>query len=221
MMPSKRGDGSVATKATTTERTTWEDPNAVEVHVALDDITPPIWRRLVVPVDTTLAQLHHILQAAMGWTDSHLHEFDIGGLRYGDPDMLNEDRFEDDAQAFDASQVRLKDFSRKPGTAFTYVYDFGDNWRHTITLEKLVAVTPAPKTATCIGGARCCPPEDVGSTSGYAEFLRILSSTDPEDLEEQRQMKRWSGGRFDAERFDVAKTDKAVRGTLRKRPLAR
>lgn len=207
----------MATKASATERTVWEDPNAVEVHVVLDDIEPEIWRRLIVPLDTTLAQLHHILQAAIGWTDSHLHEFDIGGLRYGDQDMLNEDRFKDDAQAFDASEVRLKDFSRKPGTAFTYIYDFGDNWRHTITLEKLVAIIPAPKTATCIAGARCCPPEDVGSTSGYEEFLRVLSSTDPEDREEQRHLKRWSGGKFDPEHFDLAKSDKAVRSAMRMR----
>lgn len=207
----------MATKASATEPTTWQDPNAVEVHVVLNDIEPAIWRRLIVPLNTTLAELHHILQAAMGWTDSHLHEFDIGGLRYGDPDMLNEDRFEDDAQAFDAAQVRLKDFSRKPGTAFTYIYDFGDNWRHTITLEKLVAITPAPKTATCVAGARCCPPEDVGSTSGYEEFLRVLSSTDPEDREEQRHLKRWSGGKFDPERFDLVKTDKKVRAPLKKR----
>ena len=205
-------------KISTTSKLTWEEPNAVQLHVALDDITPQIWRRLMVPLDTTLAQLHHILQAAMGWTDSHLHEFDIGGLRYGDIDLLNEDRFEDDAQAFDASQVRLNDFSRQPGTAFTYVYDFGDNWRHRVTLEELEAVTPAPKTATCIAGARCCPPEDVGSTSGYEEFLRVLLTPEPEELDEQRQMKRWSGGRFDPERFDVAKTDKKVRAALRKRP---
>jgi hypothetical protein len=218
MMPSNNGDGSVATKASTTERTTWEEPNAVEVHVALDDIAPQIWRRLIVPLDTTLAQLHHILQAAMGWTDSHLHEFDIGGLRYGDIDMLNEDRFEDDAQAFDAAEVRLKDFSRKPGTAFTYIYDFGDNWRHTITLENLVAVTPTPKTAICIAGARCCPPEDVGGTGGYENFLRVMFNPEPEELDEQRDFKRWSGGRFDPERFDVAKIDKKVRTALRKRP---
>lgn len=204
-------------QTSTTVKPTWEEPNAVEVHVVLVNITPQIWRRLVVPLDTTLAQLHHVLQAAMGWTDSHLHEFDIGGLRYGDVDLLNADRFADDAQAFDAAEVRLRDFSRMPGTAFTYVYDFGDNWRHTITLEKLVAVTPAPKSATCIDGARCCPPEDVGGSTGYAEFLRILLHPEPEEIDEQRQLKRWSGGRFDPERFDLAKTDKKVRAALRRR----
>ena len=138
-----------------------------------------IWRRHVVPLRTTLAELHHILQAAMGWTDSHLHEFAIGGLRYGDINLLNAELSEDDALAFDAFEVRLRDFSRAPGTAFTYVYDFGDNWRHTVTLEKLVAVKPAPKTATCIGGERSCPPEDVGGPDGYFEFLRVLCRPNP------------------------------------------
>jgi hypothetical protein len=71
---------------------TWEDPNAVQIRVSLDGVEPAIFRRLVVPLDNTLAQLHHILQAAMGWTDSHLHQFEIGGLRFGDPELLNKDR---------------------------------------------------------------------------------------------------------------------------------
>ena len=70
----------------------WEEPNAVQIRVALDEVEPAIWRRLVVPLQTTLAQLHHILQAAMGWTDSHLHQFEIGGLRFGDPELLNQDQ---------------------------------------------------------------------------------------------------------------------------------
>jgi len=190
------------------------------VHVALVDIAPEIWRRLLVPLDTTLVELHRILQAAMGWTDSHLHEFEIGGLRYGDADLLNEDRFDDQSQAFDASPIRLRDFCRGAGTSFTYVYDFGDNWRHRVTLEKEVATKPAPKTASCIGGSRCCPPEDVGGTGGYKNFMRILLHPEPEELEEQRALKRWSGGRFDPERFDLAKADKAVRAASRKARIA-
>jgi hypothetical protein len=133
----------------TDPRRQWQEPNAVQIYVALEDIEPAIWRRLVVPIHTTLAELHHILQAAMGWTDSHLHQFEIGGLRYGDHELLNEDRFEDDQQAFDASAVRLCDFTfrKGDGRAFTYVYDFGDNWRHTVRLEELLALDPAPKTA--------------------------------------------------------------------------
>ena len=111
----------------------------------------------------------------------------------------------------------MRDFSREPGTSFKYVYDFGDNWRHTVTMETFLAVNPAPKTATCVDGARCCPPEDVGGPHGYFEFLRVLLSPDPDEIEEQRHLKRWSGGKFDPDRFDLAKTDKAVRGALRKR----
>ena len=199
-----------------TQRPVWQELNAVQIRVALDDIEPPVCRRLIVPLGTTLAELHYIIQAAMGWTDSHMHEFEIGGLSYGDIEVLSAERTDDDARVYDANEVRLRDFSRQPGTSFKYVYDYGDNWRHTVTLEKVLAVKPAPKTATCIEGARSCPPEDVGGTSGYFEFLRVLLAPDPDELEEQRHLKRWSGGKFDAERFDLAKTDKAVRGGLRK-----
>ena len=207
----------VSTETTTTQYTVWEELNAVQIHIALDDIEPLVWRRLVVPLRTTLAELHHILQAAMGWTDSHLHDFGVGGLTYGDIELLSAERDDDDARVYDANEVRMRDFSRQPGTSFKYVYDYGDNWRHTVTLEKILAVKPAPKTATCIDGARCCPPEDVGGTSGYFEFQRVMLAPDPDEVEEQRHLKRWSGGKFDSERFDLAKTDKAVRGALRKR----
>lgn len=209
----------VSTETDTSPRTAWEEPNAVQIHVALEDIEPAIWRRLIVPIHTTLAQLHHILQAAIGWTDSHLHQFEIGGLRYGDVEMLNQDRFEGNAQAFDASEVRLRDFHffKGDGPTFTYTYDFGDDWRHTVRLETLLAVKPVPKTATCVEGARCCPPEDVGGPHGYFEFLRVLLSPEPDEIEEYQHLKRWSGGKFNPERFDLAKKDKAVRGALRKR----
>ena len=164
----------------------------MQVHVTLDEILPPVWRRLVVPLDTTLAELHHILQAAMGWTNSHLHEFEVGGLSYGDIDTLSAERTHDDARVYDSNEVRLRDFSRKPGTSFIYVYDYGDDWRH--KLEKLVTLKPAPKTATCVEGGRCCPPEDVGGPTGYFEFLRVLLSPEPDEIEEQRHLKRWSGG---------------------------
>lgn len=209
------GGDTVATEIST-QRPAWQELNAVQIRVALDDIEPPVWRRLVVPLGTTLAELHYIIQAAMGWIDSHMHEFEIGGLSYGDIEVLSAERTDDDARVYDANEVRLRDFSRQPGTSFKYVYDYGDNWRHTVTLEKVLAVKPAPKTATCIEGARSCPPEDVGGTSGYYEFLRVLLAPDPDELEEQRHLKGWSGGKFDAERFDLAKTDKAVRGALRK-----
>jgi Plasmid pRiA4b ORF-3-like protein len=110
----------VATEIST-QRPVWQELNAVQIRVALDDIEPPVWRRLVVPLGTTLAELHYIIQAAMGWSDSHMHEFEIGGLSYGDIEVLSAERTDDDARVYDANEVRLRDFSRQPGTSFNYV----------------------------------------------------------------------------------------------------
>ena len=202
------------------ERMTYETPNAAQVYIELNGIEPKVWRRLVLPLSLNLAQLHYILQVAFGWTNSHLHHFLIGGLRYGDADFAESERLDgDEPRTFEAAGVRIQDFTfyRGAGIEFEYVYDFGDNWTHKVTFEDLLAISPAPKTAVCTGGARCCPPEDVGGPGGYAEFLRVLFKPEKDELDEQRNLKRWSGGRFDPERFDCAKTDKAVRGALRKR----
>ena len=86
-----------------TQRPVWQELNAVQIRVALDDIEPPVWRRLVVPLATKLAELHYIIQAAMGWTDSHMHEFEIGGLSYGGIEVLSAERTDDDARVYDAN----------------------------------------------------------------------------------------------------------------------
>lgn len=193
----------------------WKEPNAIQIRVALENVEPVVYRRLVVPLYTTLSELHFILQAAMGWTDSHLHEFGIGGLRYGPP-MLNDGIPDDCSRALDSAAVRLRDFDfvLGSGPSFTYLYDLGDCWRHTVTFEKMLSLTPAPRTAICIEGARSCPPEDVGGSDGYFEFLRVLLSPEPGEIEEQKQLRRRCGGSFNPGYFDLDKTDRAVRGAL-------
>jgi Plasmid pRiA4b ORF-3-like protein len=184
---------------------------AVQLRVTLLGIEPAIWRRLLVPRPYTLAQLHRVIQAAFGWWDAHLHEFDIGGLRYGDPEV--EDLgFEDDPRIFDEGEVRLRDFRSEPGLSFLYIYDLGDNWQHRVEIERLVPLTTAQRQATCLDGARARPPEDVGSVSGYEAFLEIMA--DPQHPE-HRDTKRWAGGHFDPEWFDRETTDKDVRNALR------
>ncbi len=116
---------------------TFTVPNAVQLRVALTEIEPPIWRRLVVPWTFHLGQLHLVLQAAFGWWNSHLHEFRIGGLFYGDPEQVGVPEFEGDLRHFDETEVRLLDFDRGERVSFTYVYDFGDNWAHTVTVEEI------------------------------------------------------------------------------------
>jgi len=183
---------------------------AVQVRVSIDRIEPQIWRRLVVPLHFHLRELHLVLQAAFGWTNSHLHEFEIGGLSYGG-EWADAERGEDDPRTFEEMEVRLRDFTREPGMTFCYVYDMGDNWVHTVCLEKHLEVEPAPKMARCVEGARARPPEDVGGPSGYQEFLEAV--LDPTH-EEHRAMVRWAGGHFDPEWFDLELINKDVERAL-------
>jgi hypothetical protein len=122
--------------------------------VTLLDIEPAIWRQLVIPWRFHLGQLHRVIQAAFGWWDSHLHQFMIGGLRYGDPEQVGEPEFEDDARSFDETAVRLRDFGRVPDQSFLYLYVFGDHWQHHITFERrhdpdpaTLPASPAPEPA--------------------------------------------------------------------------
>jgi hypothetical protein len=117
-----------------------QEPNALQLRVALAEIEPAIWRRLIVPRNFHLGQLHRVIQAAFGWWDCHLHEFRIGGLSYRDAEFC-EPEFEDDARSFDESDVRLRDFDRSEGLSFLYVYDFGDDWAHVVKFERLLALS--------------------------------------------------------------------------------
>jgi hypothetical protein len=181
-----------------------------QLNVRLIEIDPPIWRRLLVPPDWTLAKLHRVLQAAFGWTDAHLHEFHIGGLRYGDPDLLN-DGF-DGPRVFDYAEVRLLDFLGQPEAVFVYVYDFGDNWQHEIRIEAWPEVEAAPKQAQCLDGARARPPEDVGGPWSYGDFQEAIR--DPEHDDHASNL-RWAGGHFDPEWFDLEVINKDLRNAMR------
>ncbi len=147
--------------------------NAAQIRATLLDVEPPVWRRLIVPWEWNLAQVHLVIQAAFNWYNYHLHEFLIGGLRYGDTGN-DEGAFEDSPRLYEEQDVRLLDFERTPGTILTYVYDLGDDWRHALELERYHALDEAPKLASCTGGAGARPPEDVGGAGGYHNFLTIM-----------------------------------------------
>ncbi len=164
-----------------------------QLKATILETKPPIWRRVLVDGDTTLARLHDILQAAFGWWNCHLHEFEIEGVRYGTDDgedwgdpPKNERRF------------RLRNVVQA-GSSFLYVYDFGDYWRHKVTVEKILPAGPGATWPACIGGRRACPPEDCGGPWGYQSFLEAIS--DP-DHEEHERMLEWVGGTFDPDAFD-------------------
>lgn len=169
-------------------------PVIYQFKVTLEGIEPPIWRRFLVPSRITLSGLHDVLQLVMGWTNSHLYEFEIGGAPYGEPD--------DDAgpDLRDAAHVRLNELVTTPGAHFTYEYDFGDYWLHRLIVERLLPPKDGAEHPRCTAGSRACPPEDCGGTPGYEELLEILR--DPSHREHAR-MRTWAGKGFDPEAFDL------------------
>jgi hypothetical protein len=184
--------------------------NATQIKVSINEIEPCIWRRLVLPVHWNLEHLHLGIQAAFNWWNYHLYEFRIGGLRYGDVELLTEDATNDDPRVFDQREVRLLDFEQ--GAVFSYHYDFGDGWRHTVAVEEFLTLSATPKHATCVAGERARPPEDVGGVSGYERFLEIIADRDDPEYAETI---RWGGGYFDPEWFDLSIVDKDLRNALR------
>lgn len=171
-----------------------------QLKVTLNHIKPPIWRRVEVPVDVKLGKLHRILQAAMGWTDIHLHAFRIGNECYGvpDPDFPSDTKNE--------RNIRLDSVAQQ-GDRFFYDYDFGDGWEHEIKVEKILPAETAVHYPRCVDGKRACPPEDCGGPPGYEYLLEALA--DPEH-EEHDSMIEWIGGEFDPEVFDVEKVNQAL-----------
>jgi Plasmid pRiA4b ORF-3-like protein len=192
------------------EPKTSADPNAVyQFKITLIGSNPPIWRRIQV-ADGTLDKLHEHIQTAMGWTNSHLHQFEIGEKRYGDPELLD-DGF-DDVECVDSTRARLSKIVPKTGKrfSFTYEYDFGDGWEHEVLFEGCPKKESGKNYPLCLEGDRACPPEDVGGIVGFYEFLEAL--TDPKH-ERHEDFKEW-GGDFDPEKFDARQATKAMKKGL-------
>ena len=180
-----------------------------QFKITLLESQPPIWRRIQVE-DCTLDKLHEHIQTAMGWTNSHLHQFEITDQRYGDPDLLEED-FEEfgyiNSTHTKISQILPKDRTR---FRFIYEYDFGDDWLHEVLFEGCPKPQPRKKYPLCLEGERACPPEDVGGIGGYAEFLEALA--DPQH-EEHAAFLQWSGP-FNPDEFDAQAATKAMKEGL-------
>jgi Plasmid pRiA4b ORF-3-like protein len=168
----------------------------VQLRIELLRIKPHVWRRVIVPETVTLARLHTILQAAMGWTESHLHGYEIANRRYGieDPDWPSS------VPKLDERRARLKSIIDEQVKDFTYLYDFGDGWEHRVTIEGLVASEMGRQPSVCTAGESACPPEDVGGEPGYETFLAAIA--DPRN-ERHVELKEWIGYPFDPHAFDL------------------
>ncbi len=174
-----------------------------QLKVTLQHTKPPIWRRIQVRASITLPRLHDTIQVAMGWTDSHLHQFMIDGVEYGlpDPDFADDMRSE--------QRIKLERVVTTEKDRFVYEYDFGDSWTHILLLEKILPHDPEIHYPRCLAGKRACPPEDVGGAWGYAEFLEAVGKS---DHPEHDDMLEWCGGEFDPEAFSFDETNQALKG---------
>ncbi len=167
-----------------------------ELRIELRDLKPAIWRTVLVPGSITLDKLHRVLQIVMGWTNSHLHHFTIANTRYGIPDP----DFPDEPALHNEKRARLSDCLAPAVQNFSYLYDFGDDWEHSVHVERIIGADPAAHYPTCLGGANACPPEDVGGPDGYMDFLHAVS--DPKHPR-HHEMIEWHGGTFDPRAFNV------------------
>ena len=172
-----------------------------QLKITLKDFRPPIWRRVQVNSDITLGKLHQIIQASMGWTNSHLHGFSIEGVEYGQPVP------EFDLEIKNEQRVKLSKVVTGEKKKFLYTYDMGDSWEHEILVEKVLPHDPLVRYPVCLTGKRACPPEDCGGVWGYAEFLEAI--TQP-DHPEHESMLEWVGGAFDPDAFLLSEVNQLL-----------
>lgn len=167
------------------------------LRIQLRDVTPVVWRRVLVPGSIRMAKLSPILLAAMGWNNSHLHAFVIGDKRIG---MCFDDYPQGETDERSVTVLQALRGERR----FVFEYDFGDDWVHDVVVEDLTWTYFGLKFAVCLDGGNAGPPDDVGGTYGYAEFVQAV--TDPKH-EEHDRMVEWAGGPFDPGEFNLAGTN--------------
>lgn len=175
-----------------------------QFKITLLDTKPPIWRRIQVPATYNFYELHMAITDAMGWLDYHLHEFEIKDPRTGVEVKIGiASKIDmDDYIPLDENKKSIATYFREPKDACRYEYDFGDYWVHRIVLEKILSREEGMSYPRCIKGKRRCPPEDVGGTYGYENFLSIMADPDHEEYEWTMS---WCDGPYDPEEFDCSR----------------
>lgn len=171
-------------------------PLIYQIKVTLKAIRPPVWRRILVPANTSLYELHTILQIVMDWEDYHLHAFTIAGETYGNPADDESDMFETKNE----KRFRLEQLGLSEGSKFEYEYDFGDSWDHILEVEKILPREEGLDYPLCIKGKRATPPEDSGGVWGFANMQSIAG--DPANPQHD-EMNEWLPEDFDPEAFDL------------------
>lgn len=186
--------------------------NTYKIKVMLMGSKPPIWRRILVPSNMPLLKFHQLLQIVMGWEDDHLHQFEAGRQCFGMPDsgFLSEVK--------DEARVKLQELLPAEGSSALYEYDFGDEWKHELVLEKVLPHDEDEPLPKCLGGKRACPPEDCGGMWGYERLLAAIGDT---EHPEHAELSEWLGEGFDPEHFDAAEVNSELGRYFRKSSRSR
>ena len=172
-----------------------------QIQISLKGFTPKIWRRVLINSDITLVDFHKIIQTTMGWSNSHLHQFEKGREYYAPKDFELED-------AIDSKKIKLTSLLKTEKDKIKYEYDFGDGWEHDIVLEKILPFDKTINLPSCIKGNGNCPPEDCGGVWGYADLLKIISN--PKN-KEYNEMIEWLGEGFDPDYFDIEEINEMLK----------
>ena len=173
--------------------------NVYQFKITLQDIQPPIWRRIQVPETYTFYDLHVAIQDAMGWLDYHLYQFTALNPSHGFQEKIGIPDEELDIGVKPGWKTSITNYFTMTNKTAYYVYDFGDNWEHIVELEKILPRETNVIYPICIQGKRACPPEDCGGAWGYEDFLEIIMDPTHEQYEE---MIEWVGGEFEPEAFN-------------------
>ena len=176
-----------------------------QFRVALKGITPTIWRRIQVSGKYSFWDLHVAIQDSMGWLDYHLHMFVIKNPKNGQVEKIgipDDDPFAYEFPVLPGWEISISEYYEKIGDSAEYEYDFGDEWKHEVVLEKILARGKGIKLPKCLAGERTCPPEDCGGTWGYERLLKTISDSSDD---EYQSMIEWLGGEYDPDYFDEKK----------------
>jgi hypothetical protein len=179
-------------------------PKIYQLKISLDEIKPPIWRRIQISERATFWDLHEAIQDSMGWLDCHLNSFFVNYRSKGkeiEITIPDENFSYIPGECLSERKIKISKYFSVAGDKVKYIYDFGDFWTHTILLEKILPEVPDEEYPKCLAGRRASPPEDCGGTLGYYETLEILSNPEHEDYEERLE---WLGVEYDPEYFQVS-----------------
>ena len=174
--------------------------NVLQLKITLEGISPKIWRRFIVKDNISFHKLHEIIQIIMSWGNYHLYSFYIGKERIGLPSDFDND-------LLNAKKIKLKDMlslKQKLG----YVYDFGDNWEHTLIVEKILDEKDIKECPICLKGERACPPEDCGSYPGYYQLMKIKKNKKHPEYKER--IVEWLGEDWNFEYFNINEINKEL-----------